>query len=591
MAHQQSGETEVTMPAIEAVLKSHHHHTMQYLEDWMTHLEVIINKATPGNSDELGSRKNHLRHSRLEARARDSRQRASELLQRGGSFLSPRLMGSEREPSQAQSTTTSHNQSLAASSTGEVQLGCMSISEDPLHLPAGMLASSMTGERQPGPRRLSLTTSDKASSLERSNQTHLSLASLDTKQRIVRVAQEPSVNGNSSVASSVFYDIGSVALATSRERLRRLIDDPDSSRQAYRFERFMLLLTGASVIMALLQVLLFQHDDEQGNGAHRTPRYLVDVAFELVFLAELCIRLLLCSSIRGFLISVFNVVDLIAAVPICLRPLLGCVPWNDDYQGIGGDHSKCMKLLAVVPAIRLFKVVRRIHKFQLLSKAFRLTFDALPIFVFIHLSLFLLFSGAIFVFEPSSNIHSYSEACWLTVVSMTTLGYGDFTPVSTMGRLAVGLLTFTSMLYTGIPIGIIGSVFTEVWGDRDRILLINRTKRLLEEKGYTAKNVPDLFAEYDVDRDGVLNLNEFLWMLRRLNLGLKKDRVGQLFRSFDLEGRGTIDDRQFVRGIFPDSYYAIYKEAADDSMLQRQSGQSGSALDVKRARSGFGIID
>ena len=61
---------------------------------------------------------------------------------------------------------------------------------------------------------------------------------------------------------------------------------------------------------------------------------------------------------------------------------------------------------------------------------------------------------------------------WLTIVTMTTVGYGDFSPKSGAGQVIVCVLTVCSTLYMAIPLGIIGHNFSEIWRDRDRILLV-----------------------------------------------------------------------------------------------------------------------
>lgn len=313
-----------------------------------------------------------------------------------------------------------------------------------------------------------------------------------------------------------------------------------------------------SVMMGLIGVsAIFAFAEAISQRLWREPAvYTVEIVLEIIFVFELIARLYLYSFQKGFMAFIansYNLVDVLTILPLGLRPLLQCTPWTDEAT------EQCSMLLAAVPALRLAKVVRHMTKLHLLWKAFERVFDALPAFVFFHLCIFFTFSGALFVLEPRSNIPSYSEACWLTVVSMTTLGYGDMYPVSTLGRISVGMLMFVSILYTGIPIGIIGSAFTEVWNDRDRILLLKHTKSKLRERGYTPKDIPRLFNEFDLDCDGGLSFTEFTIMLKSMKLGFNRKRVGALFRNFDKKNTGLIDDKMFVRAVFPDSYDTIFR--------------------------------
>ena len=84
---------------------------------------------------------------------------------------------------------------------------------------------------------------------------------------------------------------------------------------------------------------------------------------------------------------------------------------------------------------------------RLLVEAMRLSAQALPILLFVLAFLTLGFSAAIFIVEPESNIPSLGTAMWLTIVTMTTVGYGDVTPESGWGSVLVAVLVIASVLF------------------------------------------------------------------------------------------------------------------------------------------------
>jgi hypothetical protein len=124
-----------------------------------------------------------------------------------------------------------------------------------------------------------------------------------------------------------------------------------------------------------------------------------------------------------------------------------------------------------------------------------------------------------------------------------------------------------------VPLGIIGQCFSEVWGDRDKILLIERLKTRLLQWGYTAHHVPMLFYGFDQDEDGVLNYTEFINMVRNLKLGINEARAHQLFNMMDGDGGGTIDDAEFVRILFPLDYHRIFDEHGHPVMEDDSSNE------------------
>ena len=58
------------------------------------------------------------------------------------------------------------------------------------------------------------------------------------------------------------------------------------------------------------------------------------------------------------------------------------------------------------------------------------------------------------------------------VVTMTTVGYGDVYPVSTLGKLASVISIVFGVLFLSMPLAIVGSNFCAAWADRDRITMI-----------------------------------------------------------------------------------------------------------------------
>jgi hypothetical protein len=182
---------------------------------------------------------------------------------------------------------------------------------------------------------------------------------------------------------------------------------------------------------------------------------------------------------------------------------------------------------------------------------------------FIYGCIGLSFAGLLYVVEPRSNILTFSQALWLTLVSMTTIGYGDYIPRSPTGSVLVGILVIITMFYAAIPLGIIGSAFSGVWHERESILLKKQLKSRLFLWGYTAEDIPKLFQLFDDKGDGQLDLVAFREMIFDLGLGITERTIVQLFNLFDDDGSGAIDAKEFVRELYPKDYSEVFGEEVD----------------------------
>jgi voltage-gated potassium channel len=108
----------------------------------------------------------------------------------------------------------------------------------------------------------------------------------------------------------------------------------------------------------------------------------------------------------------------------------------------------------------LFPPVRVLFSFRLAREMFRRG----------HLGLFLLAAGLLvvngavitYLFErhaPGANIHTLGQAFWWALVTVTTVGYGDYTPVTIPGRVTAGFIMGTGLLTLAVLTAQVASSF------------------------------------------------------------------------------------------------------------------------------------
>lgn len=151
---------------------------------------------------------------------------------------------------------------------------------------------------------------------------------------------------------------------------------------------------------------------------------------------------------------------------------------------------------------------------------------------------------------------------WFVIVTMTTVGYGDIVPETTAGKCFSVVLMISSALYMALPIGIVGNAFSEVWKDRDRLLLISVLQESFAISGVTRGLVTEIFHEF-LDQDPAIalkdaeaemNVEQFKRMLRALQIDVTDDRMTSLFEALDADHGGTISCDEFIKRLFPYAY-------------------------------------
>lgn len=334
-----------------------------------------------------------------------------------------------------------------------------------------------------------------------------------------------------------------------KERVWTFLDDTESSWWAMAYARFEKIFIILACFVSFLQTL----DPPAIPG---TTAAVLETCADVVFAVDCLLRFSVCPSTRGFFLNIYSWWDMLASSAIILRATQGFILEEKET-------AMRTTLLCVVPIIRLLKMLRHFQQFQLLLDAFSLAFEALPVLLFTLLIITLTASTTIFIVEPRDNIGNFPTAIWLTIVTMTTVGYGDITPANSWGSVVVAGLVIGSVLFMAMPLGIIGGAFTQVWNDRDRILLMKRTRERLIKWGYTPFDIPVLFEVADSDGTGEVDIDEFRSLMKNMKIGLANDRIVQLFNSFDNDCSGTIDAKEFIRNIFPGAYLDIFEKQHD----------------------------
>jgi len=216
----------------------------------------------------------------------------------------------------------------------------------------------------------------------------------------------------------------------------------------------------------------------------------------------------------NFIFITHTWIDIAAASAIVVRVSIGFVlPAGSKMQ----DDWLAILLLLVVPIIRLLKILRHFETFNVLIQAVMITMEALPMLLYAVALITMTFAALIYLVEPEL-FESPFRALWFCLVTVTTVGYGDYHPVTTGGITIVMALIVLGVILMAVPIGIIGNTFNVVWNSRDYSLLLSKTRAKLHQWGYTAHDIPTLFKAVDYDENGVLELDEFCELVKAMKL-------------------------------------------------------------------------
>eukprot|EP00435_Cladocopium_sp_Y103_P047678 s392_g14.t1 len=341
--------------------------------------------------------------------------------------------------------------------------------------------------------------------------------------------------------------------------LWEMLDDPRSSPTAWFVSQFLKAMVIFSVLWSNLQMT-------EKEVLDPFVALVLELVIDTIFTAEFACRVLSAPSKRNYFMDLLNWADILSALGLPLRAAIGFA--IEPAEGAVNVVQHFLRF--AMPVVRFVKLLRYFESFRLLMDACRRSAEALPVLIYMTCLIVMVSATAIFLGETRESIPSMPHSLWLALVTMTTVGYGDFYPRSLAGYLTVAVLTFVSVLFLALPVGIIGHEFTMTWKSRTQVLLMMRFRRALDKWGYGAKDLRVLIEYVDVNGEGELFFEDFVELIKQMRIGISTEEASLLFGYFDLDQNGMVDHAELMKHLFPEDYMKLELEGR----MSRSSRQS-----------------
>lgn len=187
---------------------------------------------------------------------------------------------------------------------------------------------------------------------------------------------------------------------------------------------------------------------------------VIDKVAVVIFIIDYCLRLATADyKLNKGAASFF----LYPITPMALLDLL-CILPSLSLINSGFRILKVFRLFRTLRVFRVFKAVRYSKSIQMIKYVFKTQKKPL-ITVGVLAAVYVLVSAlVIFNVEPDS-FHTFFDAIYWATVSLTTMGYGDIYPVTTIGRIVTMISSIFGIAIIALPSGIITAGFMERLND------------------------------------------------------------------------------------------------------------------------------
>lgn len=234
-----------------------------------------------------------------------------------------------------------------------------------------------------------------------------------------------------------------------RGRLYQVVFESDTPAGVL-FDKILMGLIIASLLVVMADSVEALHARWAGTFV------TLEWGFTLLFTLEYVLRLVCIRQPLRYAFSFFGLVDLLAVLPTYLALLFPELHALID-----------VRVLRLLRVFRIFKLTAFISEYQMLGTALTASWRKIMVFLSVVVMIVIVMGTVMYVVEgPANGYTSIPTAVYWAITTMTTVGFGDITPKTELGRFIASLMMLLGWGTLAVPTGIVTAEMS--WQRRDQ---------------------------------------------------------------------------------------------------------------------------
>ncbi|PIW59288.1 ion transporter [Shewanella sp. CG12_big_fil_rev_8_21_14_0_65_47_15] len=215
---------------------------------------------------------------------------------------------------------------------------------------------------------------------------------------------------------------------------------------------------GLMICIVLSVTLVFLDTVESFHRDYDAVIRVLEWVFTLIFTLEYGLRLYCATHPVRYARSFYGLVDLLSVLPTYLALFIP-----------GANFTLVIRVLRLFRIFRVLKLLRYLSEGNLLLKAMMQSSRKVFLFFFSVSLIIMVLSALMYVVEgPENGFSSIPKSVYWTIVTITTVGYGDITPKTELGQAIAAFTMLLGYSIIAIPTGILtAEISQEVGRHRD----------------------------------------------------------------------------------------------------------------------------
>jgi voltage-gated potassium channel len=223
-----------------------------------------------------------------------------------------------------------------------------------------------------------------------------------------------------------------------RVRLYEIVFESDT-KAGRTFDVTLIAIIVLSVLVVILESVASIR--ARWGGELRAAEWV----FTVLFTAEYLLRLAVVRHPLRYARSFFGIVDLLSVAPTYLSLL---VP--------GTQGLLVLRLLRILRVFRVLKLAEYLEEAQALGTALKSSRRKILVFILAVVTLDVILGAMMYLIEgPENGFTSIPISIYWSIVTLTTVGYGDISPQTPLGQAFASLIMIIGYGIIAVPTGIV----------------------------------------------------------------------------------------------------------------------------------------
>ena len=226
-----------------------------------------------------------------------------------------------------------------------------------------------------------------------------------------------------------------------KDKLYEIIFGSDT-KAGKRFDVVVMIMIVASIVVLMIE--------SAGNAkAFKITFIVLEYIFTAFFTFEYLARVYCSPKPLKYILSFYGIVDLLSTLPVYISFIFG-----------GARYLLAIRAFRLIRVFRVFKLFNFLQEGQFLLMALRDSSKKIIVFFLFVLILVISMGTVMYMIEggkDSTNFNNIFTSIYWAIVTMTTVGYGDITPTTAVGRFLSAFVMLLGYTIIAVPTGIVSA--------------------------------------------------------------------------------------------------------------------------------------